>query len=153
MFDPQMSLLSRHLMAKVADLASDATNSDAWADAQQALGGTREKEPDVAAAIDAKDVAGLRAIVEEWASGKRPLPEHDQEVLKRAMKAFRKSLKATVLDAESGIAGGAMSAGRLSGITGITPPGRYPREVWTELARQGRLVRSAHGVYELPPGG
>lgn len=153
MFDPQMSLLSRFLMAQVAEIDANAANEGAWAEADRALGGTRAKEPDVAAAIDAKDVGRLRAIAEQWASGARPLPEHDQEVLKRAMKAFRKSLKATVLDAESGIAGGAMSAGRLSGITGITPPVRYPREVWAELARQGRLVRSGQGIYELPPGG
>ena len=153
MFDPQMSLLSRFLMARLAELAADSANAAAWDEARQALGGTREKEPDVAAAIDARDAARLHAIAEQWASGARPLPEHDQEVLKRAMKAFRKSLKATVLDAESGIAGGAMSAGRLSGITGITPPVRYPREVWAELARQGRLVRGPQGTYELPPGG
>lgn len=152
MFDPQFALLSRYLMARVVDLAADPTNADAWADASAVLGGTREKEPDLAAAIDAKDVERLHAIVELWASSKRELPEHDREVLKRAMKAYRKSLKVTQLDAESSIGGGPMSSGQASGITGITPPPRYPREVWAELARQGRLIDARRGVYELPPG-
>jgi hypothetical protein len=67
------------------------------------------------------------------------------------MKAYRKSLKVTRLDAESTIGGGPMSSGRRSRIAGITPPPRYPREVWDELARQGRLVDAKHGIYELPP--
>lgn len=152
MYDPQFALQSRFLMARVVELASDSDNAEVWASASSVLGGTREKEPDLAAAIDAKDVNALRAIVEQWASGKRLLPEHDREVLKRAMKAFRKSLGITQLDAESSFAGGPMSSGRQSGITGITPPVRYPREVWAELARQGRLIDARQGVYELPPG-
>ncbi|HTF88943.1 MAG TPA: hypothetical protein VK843_11080 [Planctomycetota bacterium] len=152
MYDSQFELLSRFLMARLAEIAADPANAEAWSAASLALGGTREKEPDLAAAIDAHDAAALRAIAEQWALGKRQLPEHDREVLKRAMKAYRKSLKITQLDAESGIAGGPMSGGRPSGITGITPPVRYPREVWAELARQGRLIDARQGVYELPPG-
>jgi hypothetical protein len=122
-----------------------------WAKAREAVSAVREKEPELAARIDAKDAAGLRAMIDEWASGKRLLPEQDREVLKRALKAFRKSLKVTRLDAESSIGGGPMSSGRASGILGMTPPSRYPREVWDELVRQGRLVDAKHGIYELPP--
>ena len=152
MFDTQFDLLSHFLMARLAEIAADPANAEAWASAGQVLGGTRAKEADLAAAIDAKDAAALRAIAEQWASGKRQLPEHDREVLKRAMKAYRKSLKITQLDAESSLGGGPMSSGRASGITGITPPVRYPREVWLELARQGRLINARQGVFELPPG-
>lgn len=152
MFDPQFHLLSRFLMTRATELAADPTREGLWADMSAVLGGTREKEPDLAAAVDAKDLAAVRAIGELWASGKRHLPEHDREVLKRAMKAYRKSLKITQLDAESGLGGGPMSGGRPSGITGITPPVRYPREVWYELARQGRLVDARQGIFELPPG-
>jgi hypothetical protein len=45
-----------------------------------------------------------------------------------------------------------MSAGRQSTILGIRPPDRYPRAVWDELVRQGRLVGGKHGLYELGPG-
>ncbi len=151
MFDPQMALLSSYLAAVGADLAQNAENAEAWDRAGKALQATREAEPELAALIDSKDTAALRSIVDEWASGKRLLPVQDREVLKRAMKAFRKSLKVTRLDAESSIAGGPMSSGRRSGIAGITPPPRYPREVWKELARQGRLIDDGHGIYELAP--
>ena len=67
------------------------------------------------------------------------------------MKAYRKSLKVTRLDAESSIGGGPMSSGRHSTILGIRPPDRYPRSVWDELVRQKRLLGGRHGLYELPP--
>ncbi len=151
MFDPQMALLSKFLAAIIAELASDTGNAQAWSRARQALDALPEKEPELASVIEAKDAAALRSIVDQWASGERQLPEHDREVLKRALKAFRKSLKVTRLDAESTIGRGPMSGGRQSGILGITPPSRYPREVWDELARQGRLIDAKHGIYELPP--
>ena len=99
----------------------------------------------------AQDVDELRSIIEQWFSGKRHLLEHDRAVLKRALKAYRKSLKVTVLAAESSLAGGPMSSGRKSEIVGIRPPDRYPRAVWNELARQGRLLDAKQGLYELPP--
>jgi len=148
MFDPQMHLV----MSLVVPLVAEGEPPDeAWVHARHALGAAQVDEPDLAAALEARDVDALRAIVDGWHSGKRLLPVHDREVLKRAMKAYRKSFKVTRLDAESSLGGGPFSGGRHSGISGITPPARYPRDVWDELARQGRLIRSGHGVYELPP--
>ena len=151
MYDPQMALLSSYLTVVAADLVLDAGNAEAWANAGKALHATRETEAELASVIDSRNAAAFRSIVDQWASGQRLLPVQDRDVLKRAMKAFRKSLKVTRLDAESSIGGGPMSSGRRSGIAGITPPGRYPREVWKELARQGRLIDDGHGVYELAP--
>ena len=151
MFDPQMALLSKFLAAALADLAADPASAEPWSRAQQALATTRASEPELAALIDARDAAGLRSIVDQWASGARHLPEQDREVLKRAMKAFRKSMKVTRLHDESGLTRNPMTRGQHSSILGITPPPRYPREVWTELARQGRLIQGKHGIFELPP--
>ena len=151
MFDPQMALLSRVLAQAAAELATDAANAEAWARVQGALDACPEKDAELAGIAAAKDAAQLRALAADWSSGKRHLPEHDRELLKRALKAFRKSLKVTRLDAESSIGGGPMSSGRRSRIAGITPPPRYPREVWDELVRQGRLAGGKHGIYELPP--
>lgn len=151
MFNPLMELLSTVLRGCADELGAAPDSAEAWARAQQALESTRAQEPELAGLVAARDAAGLRAVVEGWNSGKRLLPVQDREVLARAMKAFRKSLKVTRLDAESSIAGGPMSAGRHSNILGIRPPDRYPRAVWDELARQGRLIAGRHGLYELPP--
>jgi hypothetical protein len=151
MFDPLRHLLSYHLMVCLAELQADPARSDPWTRAAEALGGTRAKEPDLAAAIDARDVQALHGIAEQWSARKRPLPEHDREVMKRAMKAFRKTLKLSQLDSESRIGGSPMSSGKSSSIVGISPPSQYPREVWDTLVRQGEL-RGRDGVYELPPG-
>jgi hypothetical protein len=70
------------------------------------------------------------------------------EVLKSAMKAFKKRLKLTALDDDSRLGRGALSGGP-TGVFAIRPPSRFPQEVWDELCRQGRLRDSGHGLYEL----
>jgi hypothetical protein len=72
-----------------------------------------------------------------------------KEELKRALKAFKKRLKLTRLDAESHISGGPLSGGRDSGIVAIQPPNEFPLAVWDELVRQGKLKPAGHGTYEL----
>jgi hypothetical protein len=70
------------------------------------------------------------------------------EVLKSAMKAFKKRLKLTALDDDSSLGRGPFSGGA-KGIYAIQPPSQFPREVWDELCKQGRLRDSGHGMYEL----
>jgi hypothetical protein len=71
--------------------------------------------------------------------------------LKMALKAFKKRLKLTRLDAESNIGGGPLSSGRDSGIVAIMPPNQFPQAVWDELVRQGKLKKAGRGTYELAP--
>lgn len=157
-FDPQMELASSVLAAQVAELEAHGVSPEPWVHARHALDASGIDEPDVRAVVEARDLAGLRAIVEGWRSGTRLLPVHDREVLERAMTAYRKSLRVTRLDAVSTLGGGPFSSGRRSGISGITPPPRYPREIWEELARQGRLIAcaaastSCRGVSRSRPG-
>ncbi len=73
----------------------------------------------------------------------------DPAILKSALKAFRKRLKFTRLDDESGLGSKALSGGKHSGIVGIVPPNQFPRAVWEELARQGKLRHVGGGAYEL----
>lgn len=75
-----------------------------------------------------------------------------KEDLKRALKAFKKRLKLTRLDAESHISGGPLSGGRDSGIVAIQPPSEFRQAVWDELVRQGKLKSAGHGTYELGNG-
>ena len=69
------------------------------------------------------------------------------ETLKAAFKAFKKRLKLTQLDDASRLGYGPMSSGLKSGIAAITPPDQYPRAVWEELVKQGKLKRGGQGMY------
>ena len=77
------------------------------------------------------------------------LPAPAPEVCKAAFKAFKKRLKLMQLDDASRIGRGPMSSGQGSTIAGITPPDQYPRAVWEELVKQGKLKRAGHGTYAL----
>ena len=69
------------------------------------------------------------------------------EELKKALKAFKKRLKLARLDDESSLGGGPMSGGKKSGIVAIMPPNQYPRAVWDELVKQGRLKYAGQGLF------
>jgi hypothetical protein len=71
------------------------------------------------------------------------------EELKRALKAFKKRLKLTRLDDESGLSRGGT---KKSGITGITPPSGHPSGIWEELVSKGKLKREMAGTYSLVAG-
>ena len=70
------------------------------------------------------------------------------ETLISALKAFKKRLKLTALDEDSSLGRGPFSSGA-KGVYAIQPPNQFPREVWQELCRLGRLRDSGHGMYEL----
>jgi hypothetical protein len=78
-----------------------------------------------------------------------PSPTPTSEELKAAIKAFKKRLKLTRLDAESNISGGPLSSGQRSDIVAITPPNQFPQAVWDELVKRGRLKSAGRGMYEL----
>ena len=69
--------------------------------------------------------------------------------LKLAFKAFKKRLKLTRLDAESKVGVGPMSTGANWGIVAIMPPNQYPRSVWDELVKLGKLKNAGQGMYSL----
>jgi len=152
MIDPNMELLSTVVVSAVERLAANPGDASVWEEVRATRDLTADDDPDLAAAIEAQDVASLQSLVEEWNSGQRLLPACDRAVLKRAMKAFRKSLKVTRLDAESKLGGGPLSSGTDSLVVGIQPPRRYPLAVWMELVRQGRLATDGRGTFELPSG-
>jgi len=152
MIDPRCDLLSRILTDIVAQLQVGAAPEQAWAEASRALETAREEDDvELYVAVEDRDFDALRAIVRHWASGERTLAKHDRDVLKRALKAFRKRLKLVRLDSESSVGGGPTSSGRQSSIVGVRPPDQYPQEVWDELVRQKRLVEASDGTCELPP--
>ncbi len=79
-----------------------------------------------------------------------PAPEGPtEEELRLAMKAFRKKLKLTRLDEESRLGYGPTSKGEKSSIGAITPPYQFPKAVWKELARQGKLKQETSTLYSM----
>jgi hypothetical protein len=80
----------------------------------------------------------------------QPSPQaFDPEELRKAMKAFKKRLKLARLEDESRLGHGAMTKGGKSDIVAVTPPNQWPRPVWEELVRLGKLRSAGHGMYEL----
>lgn len=152
MKDPRSELLSQTLMDLVGQMQRGADADATWGQIAGAFAAAREEDDvELFVAIDERDFDTLRRIVAEWAAGERMLTKHDREVLKRALKAFRKRLKIVRLDSESSVGVGPMSSGKQSSIVGVRPPDQFPQEVWDELARQNRLVAARDGTYELPP--
>lgn len=79
----------------------------------------------------------------------QPSPGFDPEELRKALKAFKKRLKLARLEDESRLGHGPMSKGGRSEIVAVMPPNQYPRPMWDELVRQGKLRSAGHGLYEL----
>lgn len=148
-----MELLSTVVVSTVIRVEADASDTGAWTELQAARAATKDDDADLAQAAEDQNLEQLRELAEHWAAGKKHLPVCDRDVLRRAMKAFRKSLSVTRLAHDSSLGGGPLGGGRESEIVGIQPPPRYPDAVWRELARQRRLVANHGGTYELPPSG
>ncbi len=83
--------------------------------------------------------------------GSEGTPEAARELeLKQAYNAFKKRLKLTKLDHESKLgASRPMTGGKKTEGMGILPPNQFPREVWQELARQGRIKDMGGGFYSI----
>jgi hypothetical protein len=152
MIDPKMELLSTVVAVAASRLMENPDDPSAWGEVRAAVAATGDEDPDLAEAVENEDAEKLMDLGKAWYLDQRVLPVSDRGVLKRAMKAYRKSLKVTILMDESRLGHNAMTTGHASGIIGIIPPPRYPRPVWDQLARQGRLIADHSGVYELPPG-
>lgn len=113
------------------------------------LSAAKPRRPDPSTPT-ATSVPAFPPMTPPAAPSQEPLDPTDAQVLKRAMKAFRKRLKLTRLDEESKLGVGPLSGGRRSGVVAITPPSQYPSAVWEELVRQGKLKRAGTGFYALP---
>ena len=107
--------------------------------------------------VTARD-AGQAALLLRWLRGEevevaapavQEAPKVDPEVMKAAMKAFRKRLKFARLDAESRLGVRPTTTGRKAEIDAIIAPSDYPRSVWEALVAAGRLRREGGGFYAL----
>lgn len=85
--------------------------------------------------------------------GTPPAPAGDQArevLLKTALNAFKKRYKLTKLDQESKLgASRPMTAGKKAEGIGINPPREFDRDVWQELAKQGKIKDMGGGFYSM----
>jgi hypothetical protein len=101
---------------------------------------------------DPNDSASPDSPVAPEASAPNPASDPapiDPAILKSAYNAFKKRWKLTRLDYESRIGKSPLS-GSKSAIVGITAPKEFPKAVWEELVKQGRLKRAGSGLYSMP---
>jgi hypothetical protein len=99
-----------------------------------------------------EDSSGSQPIATPAASApaQSPAATFTPEELKSAYQAFKKRMKLTRLDQESRIGRSPMSSGQSSSIAGIIPPDQFPRAIWDELVKQGRLKYAGQGFYSMP---
>ena len=104
-----------------------------------------------------RDQAGLSDLV-RWLHGEEiaePVveapsgPAVDPDVMRSAMKVFRKRLRLARLDAESRLGVGPLSGGKRNEIDAIEAPREYPTAVWHALVVAGRLRSDGKGFYSL----
>jgi hypothetical protein len=145
-------LLSNNLRAMAARLAEGVEEAEAdalWAKAEADLTAAgADEDADVALPVLERDLGELNALIAAWDGG-RPLPKWDREILKRALKAFRKRLKVHRLDDESSSGRNPLSRGESSGILGVKPPEQHSQEIWDVLIAQGKLRDGGFGLLEL----
>jgi hypothetical protein len=79
-----------------------------------------------------------------------PAVDLSPPALKTAYNAFKKRWKLTRLDYESRIGKSPLSSGGRNSIVGIAAPREYPKAVWEELVKQGRLKHAGSGLYSMP---
>ncbi|MEM7621788.1 MAG: hypothetical protein AAF235_01130 [Planctomycetota bacterium] len=105
------------------------------------------------AALRAKDLAELDAMVLELEGKSAPAPEAehsiDKATLDHALAAFKKRLKLGRLADESTLGGRYTSGGKQSKIDAIIAPSEFPKEVWDALVQEGRLEYTGQGFYKL----
>ena len=113
----------------------------------------------IMALVMARDGAGLQTLArrlhgeiiaepaEKPAIAATPLA--DADTMRSALKAFRKRLKITRLDAESRLGVGPMTGGRSHNIDAIIPPSDFARSVWESLVTTGKLRNTGSGFYAL----
>lgn len=104
-----------------------------------------------------RDAAGLSDLV-RWLHGEEIAeavvaapsgPAVDPEVMRSAMKVFRKRLRLARLDADSRLGVGPLSGGKRNEIDAIEAPREYPTAVWHALVAAGRLKYDGKGFYQL----
>ncbi len=151
--DPNEWLLSNRFRALVANIVDGISVADAdahWRSLERDLTAAgADEDADVALPVLERDLDQIKDLIEAWDSGHRAYPKWDREILKRALKAFRKRLKLARLDDESSSGRNPLSKGETSSILGVKAPEQFKQETWDALIAQGKLQDGGYGLLEL----
>lgn len=128
-----------------------------WGELQRLLVKAKADPNEVAGAIAGRDLSAiehlinvLQGIEEAEDPLEEILPEFPPEVLRDAMKAFRKRFKLMRLDHESKLGRSPLSTGKDAGFDSILPPEKFPVDVWRVLVSKGELESTGRGFYKIP---
>ena len=156
--DPSISTKLDELMAAIRGYDDPRRAAGEWKHVHKLLKDTPLPAGRVTHVVGMRDVAGLAEMIDQLRTpADAPLssasPSADAptaETCSRALRAFRKRLKLTILDEDSKLGRGPLSKGaRSRDSAAITPPVEWPESVWQELVRRGKLHHIGHGLYEL----
>ena len=148
-------------LVEIEDLMLEVAERDepaSWGRLQRALLKAKADPGMVARAVIGRDLELVRSTVRvlrgeeevQEAPEAPALPEVEEEVLREAMKAYRKRMKLMRLDHESKLGRSPLSTGKGADFESILPPEQYGPEVWQVLASRGQLEATGHGFYKLP---
>jgi hypothetical protein len=144
----------RQLHADIAAAKDGFKIVDAWALAERLTLRLPVDLDEASRVFKDKDADGLLAIIDRLENpppkkNTEPLPEFHHDDLAAAMRAFKKRLKIIRLNDESKLGGRYTSGGRTSKVDAIQPPDGFDDKVWKVLARDGKLIDTGGGFYQL----
>ncbi|MEL7484458.1 MAG: hypothetical protein AAFN41_08900 [Planctomycetota bacterium] len=143
----------RQLHADIADARDGFKIVDAWALAERLTLRLPVDLDEATRVFKEKDADGLLAIIDRLENPPKKeeveLPEFHHDDLAAAMRAFKKRLKVIRLNDESKLGGRYTSGGRTSKVDAIEPPDGFDDAIWKVLARDGRLIDTGGGFYQL----
>jgi hypothetical protein len=131
-----------------------------WGAIQKAMVKAGIDSSQVARAVAGRDLELIDRLIDHQENPELPVepsqpevepgPEIPDDVLRDAMRAFRKRVKLTKLDHESKLARSPLSSGKSADFEAILPPNQFPSEVWWALAARGDLESTGGGFYRVP---
>jgi hypothetical protein len=163
LFGKRPAVIPPAVLAEVAGKVDAIATADApaagphWGALHKALLKAKVDPHAIMRLVTARDAAQA-ALMLRWLKGEEieiaapvapEAPKVDADVMKAAMKAFRKRLKLARLDAESRLGVRPTTTGKRADIDSIIAPNDYPRSVWEALVAAGRLRSEGGGFYAL----
>jgi hypothetical protein len=127
--------------------------ADEWKQVYKLLVSAQVPAGRVGGVVGMRSLAGLDellASLENPQAAAQAAPDApDDDTCRRAYAAFKKRLSLTVLDEESKLGRSPLTKGAATSAAAIEPPVEWPRSVWDELVRRGKLRYIGHGFYSL----